>query len=212
MFFVGIDPSLSSTAIVVIDESGALVKSKVITSKLTGPARLVEIRNETRRELIETRYSSVKPLKVNEYHHKVQVAIEHYAMGCKFNREALGELGGVLRVMLFEEDFPYIEIPPLRLKQFATGQASAEKDHILLAVYKKWGIEFKTNDEADAFILAQMARAISLVKRRQEEKFGLKLTAYEREVIEKILSPEKKAKKAKGTGEAKSKKTKKDAA
>lgn len=192
MFFVGIDPSLSSTAVVVIDESGVLIKSKVITSKLTGPARLVEIRNEIRRELIETRYSSAKPLKSNEYHHKVQVAIEHYAMGCKFNREALGELGGVLRVLLFEEDFPYIEIPPLRLKQFATGKASAEKDHILLAVYKKWGIEFKRNDEADAFILAQMARAIKMTKGDQ-----LKLTAYEREVIEKILNPAKKEKKTK---------------
>lgn len=202
MFFAGIDPSLTATAVVIIDESGALKQSRVITSKLTGPARLVEIRNETRREL-----------KIqSEFPKTPFVCIEHYAMGAKFGREAAGELGGVLRVMMHENEIDYIEVPPLRLKQFATGKASAEKDHILLSVYKKWGIEFKTNDEADAFILAQMARAISLVKRGQEEKYGLELTAYEREVIEKILSPEKKAKKAKGTGEAKSKKTKKDAA
>jgi Holliday junction resolvasome RuvABC endonuclease subunit len=63
----------------------------------------------------------------------ISVAIEHYAMGAKFGREAAGELGGVLRVMLWENELAYREIPPLQLKQFATGKASAEKDHILLA-------------------------------------------------------------------------------
>ncbi len=37
--FIGIDPSLSQTAVVVINESGKLVISNAINTKLTGPAR-----------------------------------------------------------------------------------------------------------------------------------------------------------------------------
>lgn len=212
MFFVGIDPSLSSTAVVIINKAGSLCFSEIITTKQTGPARLCEIRERVKNILSEFNVFSGLDGDICADLRGLYVAIEHYAMGARYNREALGELGGVLRVMLFEKGFPYIEVPPVRLKQFATNKAFAEKDHILLSVYKKWGIEFKTNDEADAFILAQMARAISLVKRRQEEKFGLKLTAYEREVIEKILNPAKKEKKAKGEKASKAKKTKESAA
>lgn len=179
IYFAGIDPSLTATAIVIIDETGALQRSRVVTTKQTGPSRLVTIRNETKREL-------------NNFPVTPFSCIEHYAMGAKFGRELAGELGGILRVMMHENEIDYIEIPPLRLKQFATGKGSAEKDHILLAVFKKWGVEFKTNDEADAFILAQMARVLWTVRSIGEPAYDkLKLTAYEREVIGNILNPVK---------------------
>lgn len=180
LYFAGIDPSLTATAVVIIDDEGKLVRSRIESPKLVGPQRLISIKNAALTELCNL------PVPVE------LVCIEHYAMGAKFGREAAGELGGVLRVMMFENQFEYYEIPPLRLKQFATGKASAEKDHILMAVYKKWGVEFDKNDEADAFILAQMARAIYLTQcGNDEEREKLKLTAYEREVISNILNPEK---------------------
>jgi crossover junction endodeoxyribonuclease RuvC len=181
IYFAGIDPSLTATAVAIIDKDGKLVRSHVISPKLTGPQRLMSIRDLLLSELCNL------PLPA-EF-----VCIEHYAMNCKFGRETAGELGGVLRVMMFENQFEYQEIPPLRLKQFATGKATAEKDHILMAVYKKWGIEFQKNDEADAFILAQMARAIYMVKNNAD----IQLTAYELEVIQNIINPGKKAKKKK---------------
>jgi crossover junction endodeoxyribonuclease RuvC len=180
-YFAGIDPSLSATAITIIDKDGKLVRSHVISPKLTGPQRLVSIRGLALSELCNLPVPA-------EF-----VCIEHYAMNCKFGRETAGELGGVLRVMMYENQFEYQEIPPLRLKQFATGRATAEKDHILMAVYKKWGIEFQKNDEADAFILAQIARAIYLIR----NGYNIELTAYEREVIQNIMDPVKKVKKKK---------------
>ncbi len=188
MYFIGIDPSLTATAIVSVDEEGKLVRSHVVpTQKLIGPKRLISIKNAVLTELcnlpVPVEFVCV-PMKL--------ICIEHYAMGAKFGREAAGELGGVLRVMMFENGFEYYEVPPLRLKQFATGEGSAEKDHILLSIYKKWGIEFDKNDEADAFVLAQMARAIYLTQcGNDKEKEKLKLTAYERKVIGNILNPEK---------------------
>jgi crossover junction endodeoxyribonuclease RuvC len=183
IYFAGIDPSLTATAVAVVDDEGKLIQSEVISYKWDGPKRLAGIRDLTLR-LLRSRC----PVNLN-----CTVCIEHYAMNCKFGRESAGELGGVLRVMLYENDYIYYEIPPLRLKQFATGKAKAEKDHILMAVYKKWGIEFQKNDEADAFILAQIARAIYMVKSGED----VELTAYEREIINNIINPVKKAKKKK---------------
>ena len=181
IYFAGIDPSLTATAIVIIDKDGKLISSHVISTKFIGPQRLIYIANSSLSEL----HSLTKPVEL--------VCIEHYAMNCKFGRETAGELGGVLRVMMYENLLEYQEIPPLQLKQFAIGKATAEKDHILMAVYKKWGIEFWKNDEADAFILAQMARAIYMVKNNAD----IKLTAYELEVIQNIINPAKKTKKKK---------------
>jgi crossover junction endodeoxyribonuclease RuvC len=180
--YIGIDPSLTATAIVAIDSAGGFVNAMICKTGTTGPERLVRIRKQA--ENFIGRYEDQTAL----------IGIEHYAMGAKWGREALGELGGVLRVMMYENGQQYIEIAPMQLKQFATGKGTAQKDHVLMAAYKKWGLEFKTNDEADAFIAAQVARAIDLVKRGEE----VKLTAYEATVVDKIINPVKKSKKKAG--------------
>jgi Holliday junction resolvasome, endonuclease subunit len=197
--FVGIDPSLSATAVVIVNLQGELIHSKVCKVKTTGPERLRDIREEVVDILHHNDLFGDGDEADNEYYIPL-VAIEHYAMGCKFGRETAGELGGVLRVMMYEKNIPYIEVPPLQLKKFATGKATAQKDHILMSVYKKWGIEFKTNDEADAYVLARMARCIEFAKREKH----INVTGYELEVIQNILEPSEK--------KAKGKKSKKDAA
>lgn len=105
------------------------------------------------------------------------VAIEGYAPGAKFNRELLGELGGVVRLAvhdaLHEVCPPPLIVPPSSLKKFATGKGNVPKDNVLLAVYKKWGKEFKSNDLADAYTAARIAYAVDN---------GAEL-AYEREVL-----------------------------
>jgi crossover junction endodeoxyribonuclease RuvC len=179
--YVGIDPSLTATAIAIVDEDGQAIETGVVQVKTTGPERLRDIREATRSFLIRHNW-------------KIEgIGIEHYAMGAKWGREAAGELGGVLRVMLWENGLPYKEIAPMQLKQFATGKGTAQKDHILMAVYKKWGLEFRTNDEADAFILAQMIRNLKQLASDGHEYTHL--TLYEREVLEKLLNPVKKVRK-----------------
>lgn len=91
------------------------------------------------------------------------VAIEGYAPGAKFNREILGELGGITRLVVHqvygEICGPALIVPPSSLKKFATGKGNAPKDNVLLAVFKKWGVEFKSNDLADAYTAARIAYA-----------------------------------------------------
>lgn len=184
MVFIGIDHSLSATAIAAIDgETGKFLKGIVCKAAMDGPARLVKIRAQAE-------------LFINQFKAVALVGIENYAFGSKWGREALGELGGVLRVKLYEMGLEYVEIAPTQLKQFATGKGTAQKDHVLMAVYKKWGLEFETNDEADAFVAAQMARAVCFTQRGWTDGLPA-LNACETGVINKIINPEKKPKKGK---------------
>jgi crossover junction endodeoxyribonuclease RuvC len=169
--YIGIDPSLTSTGISVVNDEGKLIDGRAVVTKYTGPQRLVLIRDAVKLFLA--------------IHNPAMVCIEGYAMGAKWGREAAGELGGILRVLFWECGLTWKEVAPPQLKKFITGKGVAEKDHILLAVYKKYGEEFKSNDEADAFVLAQIARAM-------DKPHTANLLSYEREVIEAIRNPKKK--------------------
>ena len=140
MKIVGIDASLTSTGIVVLNSD---LHTETIQSKKTGPERLVEIRERIK--------GTVNGADL--------VAIEGYAFARPNQAHQIGELGGVLRVMFHEEKIKYIEAAPSAVKKFATGKGNAKKEDVVLSVYKRWGKEFKTNDETDAFVLAKIGEA-----------------------------------------------------
>lgn len=84
------------------------------------------------------------------------VVVEGYAFGAKAARERMGELGGVVRLALHQNEIPWVEVQPTALKKFVTGKGNAPKDHIMLEAYKRWKIDVPTTDEADAVGLALM--------------------------------------------------------
>ncbi|MGI6351406.1 MAG: hypothetical protein ACOX6M_10255 [Armatimonadota bacterium] len=153
MKYVGIDPSLTSTGVVMLDDDAEIIDSRVIKSRQKDAARLIEIENALW-ELLPN-----------------YVALEGYAMGSRYGREAAGELGGVIRRALYLQGSTYVVVPPASLKKFA-AKGNAKKDEVRLEVYKRWGVEFETNDEVDAYVLARIAYAKfhgdDLIKRQQE--------------------------------------------
>lgn len=140
---LGIDPSLTNFAIV--SSSSRLV----IKSKAKGPERLIEIR-EALREVVEA-------------HNGIEVvAVEGYSFGSPGRAHAAGELGGVIRVLLYELLGPgrvYL-VPPSTLKKFVTGKGNSKKNEILKAVFQKWGEDFSDDNLADAYGLLRFAQAI----------------------------------------------------
>lgn len=117
------------------------------------------------------------------------IAYENYSFGSKFGREQMGEIGGILRLVLAQhfsrEDLA--TVAPAAVKKYATGSGRAAKDDMKLAVFKKWDFTAATHDEADAYTLMQIARAL-----KQPEWPELK---YEKEVIEGVRSPKARSKK-----------------
>jgi len=145
--FLGIDLSLTSTGYSNNENSG------VISVHSTGVKRLIEISESIGNLIVE--------LKINA------AVIEGYSFSSRNSHaHSIGELGGVVRVMLYRMDIPYVEIPPTCRAKFATGRGNASKNEVISFVSAKTGMIWKNpgaDDKCDAWILEEMARA----------KFGL---------------------------------------
>lgn len=135
---VGIDPSLTGTAIAAVDGTVTLVK----TRGLVGPRRLVHIRQHvTDAALIGVDL----------------VAIEGYAYGTSHSAHVMGELGGVIRVALHEIGVAYVDIPPGVLKKYATGSGSADKTAVVVSARDRLGYDGTNDNCADALWLRAIA-------------------------------------------------------
>lgn len=154
----GIDQSLNSTGIAIIDaETGLLVYSETIslnknksTPKLFGPARLIHIRNRIK-ELLSA--------------HQVDfVALEGYSFGSRgASIFDLGEVGGAIRILVYDLGLPFETVPPKTLKKYIAQNGNADKEMMLKSIEEKYKITFDSSDEADAFGLALMAKEIGPV-------------------------------------------------
>ncbi len=138
---VGIDPSLTSTGIALPDGLTIAIQPR----KLRGPERLAHL-------AAAVRWASISA---------DLAVIEGYAFGSKYRREALGELGGVIRTSLWENRVPFVEIPPPTLKLFATGNGKASKDEVAEAACRDLdsgpGL---TSDEYDALWLKEAGHCL----------------------------------------------------
>lgn len=126
----------------------------------------------------------LRALVYNTTQQVAHICMEGYAPGAKFGREMSGELGAIVKTSLRlhprlwdPASYPTI-VSPGQLKQFGTGKATAKKEDVKLGVYKKWGVEFATNDDADAYVLARIAGSLHW---RTDE-----LTGYQSTVLAKL--------------------------
>lgn len=143
---VALDLSLTSTG--VADRNG----TRRIRPKSTGVERLAEVRNCVLWECrLDTRDPSCRPS---------LVVIEGYSYASKGQAVVdIGELGGVVRLALYEAGIRYEVVSPSTVKIYGTGKGNASKDEMLLAAVRRFGYEGTSHDEADALILWHLAMA-----------------------------------------------------
>lgn len=171
MAFVGIDQSYTGFGLVVINASTDVTHShlgKFPAAKYDTPVdRLVAIENWLDKHLQGWDID--------------RVCMEGYANGSKFGRELAGELGYAvkrfLRVYHPQRLVPTV-VPPTSVKKFASGSGTAKKNEMLLAVFKRWGMEYKDDNLADAFVLAKIAQAL--------DDPGIVDTKFQMEVLSKL--------------------------
>lgn len=178
MIVVGIDPSLTGTGIIVL-RNGEL--GKALTTKnepKLGTIERVRRIYEQINNVIENlaTYSSaayfaanclesppLSPKKI-QWEPPSLIVIEGFSYGSKgrgvFDIAYLGwRIREELERYRTEDDIPWLEVSPSQVKQFATGKGNANKEIVLQQVYKRWGVEFNDNNQADAYVLAQIGRA-----------------------------------------------------
>jgi len=88
------------------------------------------------------------------------VLVEGYSFASHASHaHELGELGGAIRIALYDAGIPVCEIPPANLKMFITGKGNAKKDLVLVEVVRRLGYAGSSTDEADALVMLAMGRA-----------------------------------------------------
>jgi crossover junction endodeoxyribonuclease RuvC len=144
--FVGVDPSFNGFAIVVLDKDATIIEQKLLTTE-------TEKEVEERIVDLENGFKFIPDIICL---HSVFVEGPSYSSNGAFQLQ-MGALHFFLRVFLFKHKLNYKIITPGTLKKFVADTGNAKKELMLLNVYKKWGVEFKDNNLADAYGLARMA-------------------------------------------------------
>lgn len=143
MRIAGIDLSLTSTGIC-IDGS-----SQIISLNLRGAERLSTIAHK----IIDICITNNVGL----------VVIEGYSYASQNSRaHSIGELGGCVRMLLWENNIPFVDVPPSIRAKFASGKGNSSKAIVIESVKKITGISFDgkgADDCCDAFVLEQIGLA-----------------------------------------------------
>lgn len=155
---VGIDASLTNFGLSVLDPTTLRHATMLFKPVGKGAARLDEIYS-----FVSNSISYIDKLWGIEH-----ITLENYAMGIRGGRTfSIGEGGGAVKLALIHElgaknktAYPTL-VTPGAVKKFATSRGDAKKNEMLLAVYRKWGVEFSSDDQADAFTLARVAAAVA---------------------------------------------------
>ena len=161
--YIGIDPSYSGFAVTVYSSDDSYYS---VVTKFSGQGgeRLKQIYDHVYNLIMDT----------NMLFKVESIAMEGYAYGSQM-ANALGELGGVVKLAMFELGYEPVLVAPPSLKKYATGKGNGvQKSVIMLKVFQKWNVQLLDDNAADSFVLARMA----------SRKADL---AYEQEVLKKVF-------------------------
>jgi crossover junction endodeoxyribonuclease RuvC len=146
---VGIDPSLTGLAVCLMGERLHVDR---FTSKPAKTLRGRIRRYNILRTSVISMIACARP---------GLIVIEGYSYGSRQSQaNTLGEFGGLLRASLLLL-CPVVEVAPSTLKKFATGKGGANKTQVVAAITKRYGVQFDTDDEYDAYGLMQLGRCVA---------------------------------------------------
>lgn len=173
---VGIDQSATGTAAVALDAAGRLLgalfwadtktAAKALRDRGALPPREVRAGDEGGRaaRLEELRVELGAFLDAWAPAH---AALEDYALARMAFAHHLGEVGAVVRLLLWGRRIPFRVYDVQAVKLFATGNGNAEKAEVVLACRDRWDLNFLEygrttgagGNLADAYVIAQLLRA-----------------------------------------------------
>lgn len=144
--FFGLDFAFAKNGFVMLDENASILRQELIitTAKQSDEERLIQIE--------EKLYDYINKENTNV------VYLEGLSFGSK--GQSVSQIGAVhylTRLVLYKNNIPCKIITPAQLKKFVTGKGQAQKNLMLLKIYKRWGVEFEDDNLADAYSLARMA-------------------------------------------------------
>jgi hypothetical protein len=185
-WYVGVDQSLTNFAAVAISGPKDMEpRTLLYKPKLTGVRRLHAIQEHLADWLKDIEFAM--PIR--------HITMEGYAFSRQMGH-ALGECGAAVKLGLLEwfgieNQLSYPSVPTAaQLKMFVGLPGNAQKNLVLKAVFKKYGVDFNDDNLADAYVLAQIACSLQLGARLEYEKKVLaKVKVHAEWDSPKLLNP-----------------------
>ncbi len=143
-FYLGIDPSLTSTGLVIIGQDRLHIH-RIQPRKLRGVERLAYIEDDV--------IGGVHALGGSWF-----AAIEGPSLHSTNRADDLGQLRGVLLMFLHRKKIPTLIVPPTTLKKYGTTRGNASKTKMIEAAERDANRKMQS-DEADAYWLAHLCWA-----------------------------------------------------
>lgn len=140
MDVAGLDLSMTGTG--VATSRAGQVETSIIRPQGTGDQRLAQIAHR-----VLSRCAGAE-----------LVLIEGY-LNHSHTAGITGMVHGAVRTALIEAQIQYATFPPSNLKKFATGRGNATKTDMALAALKRGGMEFRDDNQCDAWWLMVAALA-----------------------------------------------------
>lgn len=174
----GLDMSLTSTGYCMLSSSNVNLKT-IKTSSVNKSNFDNDL--ERMNYIVETVLSNINGVNL--------VCIEDYFVPT--NKMQMGSaiklvsLGTLMRMALYKLNIPFVVVSPSQIKKYATGKGNCQKNKILREVYKKWDIDAKDDNQADAYVLARIADGIIKKKLNIGDNIFFK---YENEVISSCIN------------------------
>jgi len=176
IYFLGIDPSLTNSGLVFIDDSYAIIDMIKFNVSATGVERLFHLQNK----LLEVldKYTTIR-----------QICVEGPALRETGRIFDLGQWAGILYLELYKRGIHFTVVAPLQLKKYVSAIGKNQgKQVVILDVFKNFGEEIRDNDLADAYVLARIAHDFYGLCNEAELK---DIKKYQLEVLNKLFDAEK---------------------
>jgi len=176
MPMVGLDMSLAATGFCC--KTGSQITIETIKTKPKDfPMPLVRYRHIVQ-EVMDRIPKTVGLVVIEDYYtpHNIQ------QVGQALKLVALGTL---MRNAMDVMGLPFIIVTANQAKKFATGNGRADKSLVVRDVFRKWEVEAKDDNQADACTMAHMAHGLWRIENGSADKGDF--LKYEAEVLGKVL-------------------------
>jgi Holliday junction resolvasome RuvABC endonuclease subunit len=173
MRILGLDLSLTSTGYCLLDEDSVAVfaagaydvplamiaadRMRVVWHGSVGSSTLRDVERLRMFDEWIRGFINDNPLSARLEH----VAIEGYSYGSPAGQTrafGLGELGGVIKLAIHQAGIPMHIIAANTWKKVLCGKGGLKKDLVRLELFKRYGVEFASQDTLDAWAVAMCLR------------------------------------------------------
>lgn len=165
--FTGLDLSPNHLGMISLNIRGEVTAISYVTDTLKGAklancddrATALRYKHPSKKENGDTNAKEINRLKVirdfvadevHGHHATSYLAIEGYAWGANGREYQIGEVGGAVKLDLYEAGIPYRIHDPIAVKMFVAHKGNADKDAVMEKVPERWGFEAYLFDTAGA--------------------------------------------------------------